>query len=645
MKKRVISLILALALTLPLCQGLASASYATGDTLEDALSKLNVAWRGDPLDWLAIGGKVRTQTYTYFNFFNDRTGKVEEHPDYCIDPEKGGAKQTGIPANGEATATYIRGEKIGDPTYEMILGAGYPHSTFTSLGLQTTEEGYYATKMALWMYILGAKDTDVTINPAYAGNPAAQRVYDATLQIFKNGVSWSSLGGKAPTLTVTPDKPVPYLDGTGQYYIQKVTISSNKYVGAEVGTPGGFDLSWQDSDLVPSGTKILAADGSDVTSSMFVPSASTGNAIWSAEITIMYPKDVIDGGVTSAPELKVKAVLAGNNIFTAYYENSPDGYQRYLVEADPKQEVEASLLAQFSPDIEEYEMGLRVLKLETGTLKPLEGAVFDIFDPEGVKIFSLPTDANGEIRVPLARVGNYTVTERIPPHYHILPTHTSQGVTVRYNEVATVTFEDLPFGGLRIEKRDAADGRNLSGAVIQIKNISTGVTQTATTDSSGSVTFNSLPCAANGTGYEVRELTAPTGYALDTTVHTVSVRPMSEGVTSYTLTNKANPGLRIIKLNSATHTPIEGAQFEVWRDGTKIGTYTTDYAGEIFLPNIAAGTYTAKEVFVPAPYQLDTTAQWIELTSGGGIMQLIFVNDAKSGIRLGCTDKIYVFTN
>jgi hypothetical protein len=40
--------------------------------------------------------------------------------------------------------------------------------------------------------------------------------------------------------------------------------------------------------------------------------------------------------------------------------------------------------------------------------------------------------------------------------------------------------------------------------------------------------------------------------------------------------------------------------------------------GEIELPNLPAGTYTAKEIATIAPYVLDTTAQWIEIYAGQG---------------------------
>ena len=86
---------------------------------------------------------------------NERTGAVEEHPVYCIDPMKGGAyevvRDVGPNADGSRTATYIRGEKVGDYRYKKIMSSGYPYFGLVGLNLQTKEEAYYATKLALWL--------------------------------------------------------------------------------------------------------------------------------------------------------------------------------------------------------------------------------------------------------------------------------------------------------------------------------------------------------------------------------------------------------------------------------------------------------------------------------------------------------------
>ena len=59
--------------------------------------------------------------------------------------------------------------------------------------------------------------------------------------------------------------------------------------------------------------------------------------------------------------------------------------------------------------------------------------------PDGDTIGSFATDANGEIQIPEAVPGNYTIYERVPPKDHLLSENDTQNVTVREGETATVT--------------------------------------------------------------------------------------------------------------------------------------------------------------------------------------------------------------
>ncbi|MDR0862986.1 MAG: hypothetical protein LBN30_09480 [Oscillospiraceae bacterium] len=122
-----------------------AADWGAGDTLDDALSELKVGFADTQLDWLALPslGVIKLR-YTYYMYKNERTGTIDETPVYCIDPTKAGAyeivKLVGPNDDGSNTATYIRGEKVGDAKYRSILASGYPRNRFTGLGLQSIEE-------------------------------------------------------------------------------------------------------------------------------------------------------------------------------------------------------------------------------------------------------------------------------------------------------------------------------------------------------------------------------------------------------------------------------------------------------------------------------------------------------------------------
>lgn len=97
--------------------------------------------------------------------------------------------------------------------------------------------------------------------------------------------------------------------------------------------------------------------------------------------------------------------------------------------------------------------------------KPLAGAIFDVWYPSGEKYGSFSTDESGTITLPINVFGNYTVTERVPPQYHILPEISTQHVTVTALTGGVLTFWDAPYGSLRVHKISDT-GENLVGVSI-----------------------------------------------------------------------------------------------------------------------------------------------------------------------------------
>ncbi|CUQ47209.1 Uncharacterised protein [Flavonifractor plautii] len=83
--KRIISLMLTLAVTLSLLVLLAGAA----STPEEALGEVNIYSGGYSMKYLAVNGKVQTQSYTYFLYENS-AGETQEIPAYCVNPNQYG---------------------------------------------------------------------------------------------------------------------------------------------------------------------------------------------------------------------------------------------------------------------------------------------------------------------------------------------------------------------------------------------------------------------------------------------------------------------------------------------------------------------------------------------------------------------------
>ena len=136
----------------------------------------------------------------------------------------------------------------------------------------------------------------------------------------------------------------------------------------------------------------------------------------------------------------------------------------------------------------------------------------------------------------------------------------------------------------------------------------------------------------------MKELTAPKGYKLDDKTYTANI--VSGEVTTVTLRNYANPGLKIIKYDEKTLERLPDTTFEVYKDAQLIGTFTTDELGEITLSDLAEGIYLVKEISTDASHLVNSSPQEIEIKAGDErIYELVFFNAQKPGISLIKVDK------
>ena len=278
--------------------------------------------------------------------------------------------------------------------------------------------------------------------------------------------------------------------------------------------------------------------------------------------------------------------------------------------------------------MEPPDTGLKLIKLEKGTDTPLSGAIFEVVDPDGATVGTFATGSDGTVTIPLTLAGNYTVYERVAPLDHLLSDTPAQNIKVEYGKVAELTCWNEPYGTLRIEKLSDT-GAHLPGAMVQIKHIESGVTYTAETNFAGYAIFDNIKPGA----YEIKEITAPSGWLKDDATYTASVA--TGETTTFSLVNKELPGLRIIKYDRKNMVAMANVTFEVFRDSVSLGKFKTDEFGEILLTDAAPGTYRAVEVDTGSDGHIpNTTPQEVELSAGDGIKELLFFNDVKPGMRL-----------
>ena len=616
MKKRLVSMLLALVMVLGM---LPVTVLAAGS--EEALGEVNIYNGEQKLSYLSINGRIRELIYTYFNHVG-ANGKTKEIPAYCVNPNTTGVPQTVAP--GESIK-YIAKEKGNDPKIMGIIANGYPTRGLSELKLENKYHAYYATKMALWCYLLPNWNiNNLKVNPNLTGAELqrAQAILVAAKDIYVRGTAWNKI--YSPRVTAAPDRDAAYaVTVDGQQYKQQVfTVHSDTWV-----CNYAIRVAFSDPASVPAGARIVDMNNKDITT---ITTSGTGDG-YGGKFKVLYPAAAV-AGKTGSVQLSFSTNVYQYAVFyaTCAEVNKYGQIQNYMCDTDPTTTMKLSTYSNYSDggEVEPPDTGLKITKLEKGTDTPLSGAIFEVVGPDGATVGTFATGSDGTVTIPLTLAGNYTVYERVAPLDHLLSDMPAQNIKVEYGKVAELTCWNEPYGTLRIEKLSDT-GAHLPGAMVQIKHIESGVTYTAETNFAGYAIFDNIKPGA----YEIKEITAPSGWLKDDATYTASVA--TGETTTFSLVNKELPGLRIIKYDRKNMVAMANVTFEIFLDSISLGKFRTDEFGEILLTDAAPGTYRAVEVDTGSDgHILDTTPQEVELTAGDGIKELLFFNDVKPGMRL-----------
>ena len=363
MKKRFFSMLLALIMALGLFPASAAAS-----SIDEALGEIDIYNGGTKMSYLSINGKIQSQIYTYYNFDNG-SGQVREIPAYCVNPNQYGVPQT---VEVGESIEYLADEKASDPKVLGIVANGYPTRSLQELGLENKYLGYYATKMALWCYLISDWDiNNLKVNPNLSGVELtrAQKVLAAAKDIYARGTAWNE--ALSPEITCTPDRDTAYLvmvDGK-QYKQQIFTFWSKTWV-----CDYDVKVAFTNPDDVPEGTRIVNMSNQDITS---ITTESTGDG-YAGKFKVLYPLESVQGN-TGSVQLSFSTNVYKYAVFFAICQEK-DQYgnlQNYVVDTDPTTSMKLSAYSNYEDsEIDTPDTGLRILKYETGTEIPISGALF-----------------------------------------------------------------------------------------------------------------------------------------------------------------------------------------------------------------------------------------------------------------------------
>ena len=273
----------------------------------------------------------------------------------------------------------------------------------------------------------------------------------------------------------------------------------------------------------------------------------------------------------------------------------------------PAYDVQSIIIGDLTVTRERYQMTVKKVDATNPNLA-LPGARFLVQNANGTFSQEVVTGSDGTVTLTNLEASTYSVTELDPPdnyqidnagpQYVVLPSATGE-------TTATVTFTDTPIrtGEGSIRKVDADDPtKGLAGAVIKIEGVDNEFVGTYITGAGGyleDVPWDAMPIGS----FVASEVTPPNGYTTSSDPDKVRQEFYWDGKHDVDLIfeNDAKVKVQLIKLDDSDD-PIEGAVFNVVKDGQVVATEATDADGSIIVPNVTEGMYAFFEVSVPAPY-------------------------------------------
>ena len=302
--------------------------------------------------------------------------------------------------------------------------------------------------------------------------------------------------------------------------------------------------------------------------------------------------------------------------------------------AHPADDVQGIIIGDLTVTHEQYELTVKKVDA-TNPSKGLAGARFLIQNANGTYSKEVVTGADGTYTLSPLDANTYSVVELEAPEGYQIDNPGPQYVVLPNESGATVTatFVDTPLitGAGSIRKVDADDPtKGLAGAVIKIEGVDNSFTGTYTTGEGGyleDVPWDAMPIGT----FVATELTPPNGYTTSSDPSKVRQEFYWDGKSDVDLVfeNDAKVKIELLKVDDSG-SPIEGAVFNILKDGQIVGSEATDASGIITATGITEGLYAFVEVSVPEPFARLTEPVVIHVDQadidGGGTISVTAVD-------------------
>ena len=549
--------------------------------------------------------------YSYFQTYNTSGTWVDlQTPGHATsDGQVAYCLQTSKENPYNAAYSSVEGEYVYDEYVltglKAILTHGYPadNGGFSDL------EARYATANAIRFFLAEnyadgmPQYLNLNVNGDWIrGRPGYEDLFYWSLSLLQMARSGNVSTGGAGSLTFSPSEIT--LTQEGDYFTGSVTLTN--------GINGTYDLM----DDMPEGKQILGHTGAD-----------------QETLTIKIPAAYANGsytlcayGMDHLPTAKLffwaPSVYNQQRIVTSTLDGSQDVFVRgFLTVKTP------------SATVQPQKGSLQITKTDDNG-SSLSGVGFTLYDASKRAISTKTTDSSGIVSFSDLAPGNYYYAETSAlPGY--VPDTTQYAVSITTSSLLvqkTVTNERIPSkGSLKLVKTDE-NGTPIASTGFQLLDSDGNRITSGGTDSSGVLVFSDLPLGS----YFYQETFAVPGYALDDTKYPISITEDGQVVTKTIVNYKSAGTIKILKTDSETGQPLQGAEFTILDENMREVTKgTTDESGVVVFAGLPLGPYYCQESQVPPGYFPEGSIELVYLDGNGKVVTLSYTNKpARGSIKL-----------
>ena len=600
----------------------------------------------------------------------------EKYPAYCITPNTNGVDE-------EGSYTVTVNKLLNNKLIYNILMNGYPYKTLTQLGVESIDDAYVATKLALKNALL---DRDVT-GFYKAADARGERILTAMFNIIEKGKNGNAMNKDAD---ISINKVGSFKE-SGDYYYQEYSVIANVNISNfSIDSIEKFpeesyviDVYGNKKDSFSSGENFRVMIpksklNKDVKGKINITAFCNTNPIFYGEAPnasiqdyavtykpyVDYSTSIVLNENTNTASIKIlkqdtetlnpiKDVTFGlynkndeyitsnttNSegiaIFDKLYQGTYKikeikGNDNYVYD-DTVYEINTEYNKEVIRTINNtYKKGsLKITKVDKDdNLTVLEGIEFDLIDSNNKVIVHLVTDTNGEAFIGNINIGKYTLKEtKTKENYNLC---IDNNIEVKWNETAEIKIEnEKKKGQIKIVKQDAENSNiKLEGVEFQIVDSTNEVVDRVITDSNGIAISSRLPIGE----YTIKESSIGENhhYILNEEEYKITVE--DEKVNEIIMKNYHKKGnLKITKVDKDDKTITLGAiEFElVDEEGNVISHLITDVNGEVYIENINTGRYTLKETKTKREYNLCENANIV--VEWNKTSEVVIENEKKKG--------------